>query len=100
MASFGFLITSWNVVSVTLRQSLTPDELRGRVSSVSRMFAWGSQPLGALLGGAVASVFGLRAPFFVAAVAWLVLFAATVTIVNNASIREAEQQRSEAEPGR
>lgn len=91
MAIFGFLIVGWNVVSVTLRQTLTPDALRGRVSSAARMVSWGSQPLGAVMGGLIAGAFGLRAPYFVAAAAWLVMAFVTAPIVNNRTIRHAEE---------
>lgn len=90
MALFGFLIVAWNVVSVSLRQTLTPDPLRGRVSSAARMVSWGTQPLGAVMGGLLASAFGLRAPFFVAAAAWLLMAFVTLPIVNNRTIRDAE----------
>ncbi len=49
--AYGVAIIAWNVVEVSLGQELAPDELRGRVASVSRLFAWGTQPIGALLGG-------------------------------------------------
>ncbi len=91
MALFGFLIVGWNVVSVSLRQTLTPDRLRGRVSSAARMVSWGTQPLGAVVGGVIAQSFGLRAPFFVAAAAWILMAIVTAPIVNNRTIREAEE---------
>jgi Na+/melibiose symporter-like transporter len=91
---WGFMVTQWNVVSVTLRQQLVPDELRGRVASVARLIAWGSQPLGALLGGVLASGFGLRAPFYVAAAAWAVMTVVTIPIVNNRSIEALQQSSS------
>ena len=94
LAGFGFLMTTLNVVSVTLRQELTPDELRGRVSSASRMLSWGTQPLGAIFGGILASAFGLRAPFYVAAIAWLILFLIVLGIVDNAAIESARADRS------
>ena len=94
LAGFGFLMTALNVVTVTLRQELTPDELRGRVSSTSRMLAWGTQPLGAVFGGMLASAFGLRAPFYVAAVAWLLLLFVVLRIVNNDTIESARAERS------
>lgn len=89
-AGFGLAITMWNVVAVSLRQRLTPDDLRGRVASVARLLAWGTQPLGALLGGIVADAFGLRAPFYVAAATWVVMLLVTGGIINNRRIRELE----------
>jgi len=73
MFGLGFGVTSLTVINITVRQKLTPDELRGRVASAVRMVAWGSQPVGALLGGLVASYLGLRAPYFVAGVGWLLI---------------------------
>ena len=93
MAIYGASITAWNVVAVTLRQSLTPDELRGRVAGAARLLAWGAQPVGAALGGLVAAAVGLRAPFFVAAAVWGVMWATTVRIVNNQSVEEALGRR-------
>lgn len=91
MAAVGGSITAWNVVSVSLRQSLTPDHLRARVAGAARTLAWGSQPLGALVGGVVAAVAGLRAPFFVAAVAWLLMLVLAAPVVNNRSIEAARR---------
>ncbi|MDH3731709.1 MAG: MFS transporter, partial [Acidimicrobiia bacterium] len=82
----GFGLGLWNVVVISLRQSLTPDELRGRVAATSRMLAWGTQPLGALLGGVVANIYGLRAPFYMAAAVWIILLLAVAPIVNNRRI--------------
>ena len=86
---YGFLIIAWNVVSVSLRQGLTPDEMRGRVAGAARLLAWGSQPLGALTGGWVAAMLGLRAPFFVAAAAFAVMLILTWTVTSNQSIEAA-----------
>ncbi len=73
MFGLGFGVTSLSVINITVRQKLTPDELRGRVASAVRMVAWGSQPIGALMGGIAAKQLGLRAPYFLAAVGWLVI---------------------------
>ena len=87
---FGLVIATWNVVAVSLRQRITPDPLRGRVASVARLLAWGTQPLGALFGGVTATVFGLRAPFFVAGTVWLAMFVIVIPIVNNKRIIDLE----------
>ena len=44
---------TWNIVSVSLRQRLVPDALRGRVNSIYRLLAWGMIPLGTALAGAM-----------------------------------------------
>jgi len=66
-ALFGFAGEIWNVVSVTYRQSVTPDEMLGRVMSGFRVIAYGAFPVGAALGGVIASAFNLRATFYVGA---------------------------------
>jgi MFS family permease len=64
-ALFGFAGEIWNVVSVTYRQSVTPDEMLGRVMSGFRVIAYGAFPIGAALGGFIALALSLRATFFV-----------------------------------
>jgi MFS family permease len=63
MACNGFFVTMWNVVTVTLRQRIVPDELLGRVNSVYRMIGWGLIPVGALAGGFAARLGGQRVPY-------------------------------------
>lgn len=60
VSSFAFAV--WNVIGVTLKQTLTPAELRGRVISAFRTLMEGAAPVGALAGGLVAEALGLRAP--------------------------------------
>jgi MFS family permease len=74
----GFAVTMWNVVTVTLRQQIVPDDLRGRVNSAYKMLGWGLMPLGALAGGLVAEAAGLRAPYIVAGVLRAVALVAIV----------------------
>ncbi len=68
LAGQGFGVTMWNVVTVSLRQQIVPARLLGRVNSVYRMLGWGLMPLGALAGGFVAHIAGLRAPYIVAGI--------------------------------
>lgn len=56
-ASFGVANT---VTMQTIRQSITPDLLQGRVAATNRFVALGIAPLGALLGGALGALLGLR----------------------------------------
>ncbi len=50
----------WVISTTTLRQSVTPAALLGRVSAIN-VLAYGSRPLGALLGAATGSAFGPQA---------------------------------------
>jgi len=58
----------YNIQQVSLRQAITPERMQGRMNSVMRFLVWGPIPLGALLGGALASTFGLRTALVVGAV--------------------------------
>jgi MFS family permease len=51
----------WNVITVSLRQSIIPPHLLGRVNSVYRFFAWGMMPIGAAIGGVTVLVVDLFA---------------------------------------
>ena len=59
----GVASTTWNIVTVSLRQRLIPEQLFGRVNSVYRFIGTGSISLGSLVGGFIAHAFGLRAPY-------------------------------------
>ncbi|WP_030677308.1 MFS transporter [Streptomyces cellulosae] len=78
MAVFGFMGMVWNVNTRTLMQERAPAEMLGRVSAAFRTLAVAGAPLGALLGGAVATAWGLNTPalfaaaFFVLSVASLI----------------------------
>lgn len=54
-------VTAWNVLVMSLRQSVIPDHLLGRVHGTWRTLLWGTMPLGSLLGGLLARV-DLTAP--------------------------------------
>ena len=59
--------TIYDVNQFSLRQAVTPDRLRGRVNAGLRVLIRGTVPLGALLGGALAELAGLRAAVLVGA---------------------------------
>ncbi len=65
----GFVVTSslavsWNIITVSLRQRIVPGHLLGRVNASYRLFAWGTMPIGAALGGLIASQTSLTAAFW------------------------------------
>jgi MFS family permease len=80
----------WNIITVSLRQQITPDRLLGRVNSGYRLLGWGSMPLGAATGGLLAQFLGLTAVFATMAVLTLALLAG-MTIVTNDSMDAAER---------
>lgn len=91
-AAFSIGGVMWNVITVSLRQRIIPDELLGRVNSGYRLLGWGTIPLGAALGGFVAEVFGLRSVFWLAGIGHLLLLAPLLTIVTEDAIVAAEAE--------
>ena len=68
MVAMGASFMMWNIITVSLRQRITPDQLLGRMNASYRLFAWGVMPIGAFLGGLLAELLSLQAVFVVAAV--------------------------------
>jgi MFS family permease len=50
----------FNVNAYSVRQDRVPDEILGRVNATFRLVDWGTLPIGALLGGTIGSLLGLR----------------------------------------
>jgi MFS family permease len=90
----------WNVITVSFRQGIIPDRLLGRVNSVYRLLAWGTQPVGALLGGVLGELFGLPIVFAVGGLLILLLLLAR-SVLSDAALDAAEAQaEAEAEATR
>jgi MFS family permease len=85
----GVGMVLWNVITVSLRQRITPDRLLGRMNAAYRLVGWGTMPLGALLGGVLAEALGLRGTFLVAAGTSL------LTLVGFRSVTEEAIARAE-----
>jgi MFS family permease len=71
VAAGGFFLLGagdglWRVLTVTLRQRLTPNRLLGRVNAAYRTVAQGVIPIGAAFGGVTARLWGVRSPFVIA----------------------------------
>jgi predicted MFS family arabinose efflux permease len=83
---WGTGIAVSNVLVVSLRQTVTPDAMLGRMNASYRFFTFGAIPVGALLGGALPGVIGLRATLVTGA-AGLLLALAWVVFSPVASLR-------------
>jgi MFS family permease len=91
----------WNTITVSLRQSIIPTHLLGRVNSVYRFFAWGSIPIGMFLGGGIVAIANqfmsresaLRLPYLLGAVCGAFLFIVAAPKLTTKAIDHA---RSEA----
>jgi MFS family permease len=60
-----------NVTVMAVRQTLTPDGMQGRVAATINFVGMGLAPLGSLLGGCLAQVWGTRTGLLVAAAGML-----------------------------
>lgn len=89
----GVFIVVWNVITVSLRQRIVPDGLLGRVNAGYRLFAWGTQPIGALLGGIVGELLGLRAVFLLAGALGLTMLLARL-VIDEPALAAAEAESS------
>ena len=63
----SFSATVYNVNQVSFRQRLCPDRLLGRMNATMRFVVWGVLPIGALIGGIMGAVFGLRTTLWIGA---------------------------------
>ncbi|WDF44899.1 MFS transporter [Streptomyces sp. T12] len=79
---FGFGVPLFNIAQVTLRQSITPERLRGRMNASMRFVIWSTIAVGGPLAGFVAEAAGTRAAIVVAAavgaLSWLPLLGSPV----------------------
>ena len=66
ISGFGNTISVVHVV--TVRQTITPDELLGRMNASYRTLTYGAIPVGALIGGLLGETIGLRGTMLVGAV--------------------------------
>lgn len=61
LVAVGFLGVIGNVVASSVRPRMVTGDLLGKVTGAGRAVGWGSMPLGALLGGVAASLWGIPA---------------------------------------
>lgn len=108
MAASALLAVVWNLVTVSLRQTIIPDHLLGRVNSVYRFFGWGMMSVGAVGGGVVVLIaepligreWALRSPLLLAGVCTIGLLPYLWGRASTAVIHHALAQSSAEVPGR
>ena len=64
----GFTTVAYNVNQVGLRQAITPDRMLGRMNATMRLIVWGTIPIGAAVGAALAAVLTLQTALWVSAI--------------------------------
>src|SRR5262249_28510774 len=62
----------WTISTTTLRQSVTPEAMLGRVSAVIVTATYGARPIGAALGALVGGAYGAETCMLLAALGFLV----------------------------
>jgi MFS family permease len=78
-ALIGFGAVAYNVNQVSLRQSITPDRMLGRMTATVRFVVLGVLPIGAVLGGVTGGLLGVRNTLWISAgiaavsVVWVML---------------------------
>ncbi len=88
LATLGAADTVSTVLRQTIRQLVTPNHLRGRMTSINMMFFMGGPQLGELEAGALAAVIG--APFSVVVGGMGALICAALAAVKSKSLMEFE----------
>lgn len=93
MFVFGLYAFVWGTISTTVRQRLVPMELQGRMASVNMVGVFGGMVIGQLLGGLIAQVWGLTAPW------WFAFGGSAITLILVwRSISHIAAAKPEAEP--
>lgn len=92
LAALSFLLMGagpivWVISTATLRQSVTPPALLGRVSAIN-ITAYGARPAGAALGALVGGVYGAEACLIVAALGFLI----QAVVIMTSPVLELAQQ--------
>ncbi|MDF5731775.1 MAG: MFS transporter [Rhizonema sp. PD38] len=70
----GFGESVHQITQITLRQTLVPDRLQGRMTASFRFIIWSTVPIGGIVGGILGETLGLRAALWVGAVGNLLAF--------------------------
>lgn len=74
-AFFGAEAFVWGTTSTTVRQRAVPAEIQGRVNAVYLMAVFGGMVIGSAVGGVLAELWGVTAPFWFAFVGSAVILA-------------------------
>lgn len=92
LAVNSFSVTMGVTLILALRQTLIPDDLLGRVTSVYRFIVIGAAPLGSLAGGLLARRFDLGTPYWVGGVVILIATLLTYRSIGNKAIETAKAE--------
>jgi predicted MFS family arabinose efflux permease len=60
----------YNINQVSLRQTITPDRVQGRMNATVRTLIWGTMPVGAFIGGVMGNTYGLLPAMYLGIAIW------------------------------
>jgi MFS family permease len=63
----GFSSVVYNINQVSFRQAITPLSMQGRMNATMRFIVWGTIPIGAIVGGTIATAVSIQAAIWVGA---------------------------------
>lgn len=94
----SFTIITMHIIRVSVRQSVCPQHLYGRVGATMEFIVWGVGPLGSLAGGAIATLTSLRTTLWVVAagiaVSILWIFLSPVRTMRITTATDAAESRA------
>jgi MFS family permease len=82
----------WVILVSSIRQRIVPGALLGRVYSSSRFISWGIGPLGALLAGLVAELWGIRVLFAIGGITSVGLLFLFLYTISPSRLQLSEEQ--------
>jgi MFS family permease len=94
---FGISGMAYNITQVSLRQAITPERMQGRMNASMRWIVWGTMPIGSLVGGAIATTYGIKTALWVGAIGGCFTFL-FVLLSSVAKIRVMPTQIEEVTP--
>jgi predicted MFS family arabinose efflux permease len=92
----GIVLPIYNINQVSLRQTIVPDRVQGRMNATVRTINWGTVPVGAMIGGTLGSTLGIIGTILVGAI---VEGAAVLWIVSKHVIRLREMPKPDETQG-
>jgi MFS family permease len=92
MMATGALMTAEKVVVSTLRQQIVPNELLGRVLSSSRLVVMAGGPVGAALGGVLASLFAVQVSYVASGVFLILVTLVFYPALSNRALASATDE--------
>jgi MFS family permease len=96
LAVDGFTAVLWAVITVSLRQQIVPSKLLGRVNSAYRFVGWGTGPIGALAGGGLAQLVGVRTPILLAGLGFVLVALGSSSFLRTRVLEDARASTLDA----